>query len=139
MSAVPPDSALPEPPDGTLEWCLVELMGHRRVAGYVREVTVAGAGFLRIDIPGDDDPAGSGRLGATQLVSPTSVYAIHPTTEDVARAMADDWHHEPVQRWELPAAVTALTGRAAGPDLDDTDEADFDSDYDSDYDDEAGL
>ena len=32
-------------------WCILEVMGHRRIAGFVREVTVAGAGFLRIDVP----------------------------------------------------------------------------------------
>jgi hypothetical protein len=33
------------------EWCVVELLGHRRLAGYVQEVQLAGTGFLRLDIP----------------------------------------------------------------------------------------
>lgn len=32
-------------------WAILELMGHRRLAGYVREITLAGAGMLRIDVP----------------------------------------------------------------------------------------
>lgn len=32
-------------------WAVLELMGHRRLAGFVREVTIAGAGLLRIDVP----------------------------------------------------------------------------------------
>ena len=80
------------------EWCLVELMGHRRHAARVREVEIAGAGFLRLDEPGLDD--GPGR---TLYVTPSSVYALHPTTEAIVRQMARTWRHEPVQRWELPA------------------------------------
>jgi hypothetical protein len=38
-------------------WAFLELMGHRRLGGYVSEATVAGAGFLRIDVPGDDSGA----------------------------------------------------------------------------------
>lgn len=37
-------------------WAILELMGHRRLGGYVSEATVAGAGFLRIDVPGDERP-----------------------------------------------------------------------------------
>jgi hypothetical protein len=86
------------------EWCLIELMGHRRVAARVREVTLAGAGMLRLD-----EPATDSEPGRTQYVAPASVYALHPTTEEVVTAMAARWRTAPVQRWELPAM-------AAGPD-----------------------
>ena len=33
------------------QWCLLELMGHRKLAGFVREVSVGGAAMLRIDVP----------------------------------------------------------------------------------------
>lgn len=80
------------------EWCIVELLGHRRLAGRVREVQLAGAGFLRLDIPAAGaDPA------RTQFVSPASVYALHPTDEATARRAAAAWRPAPVQRWELPA------------------------------------
>lgn len=75
-------------------WAIVELLGHRRLSGHVTEATIAGAGFLRIDIPD----------GQTQFVSPGSVYALHPVTEDVARRFASRTRPEPVQRWELPEA-----------------------------------
>jgi hypothetical protein len=32
-------------------WAVLELMGHRRIAGRITEVTIGGAGFLRIDVP----------------------------------------------------------------------------------------
>ena len=75
------------------EWCVVELLGHRRVVGRVREATFP-AGFLRIDEPG----------GRTQLVSPGALYAMHPVTEAVASKLAGDWRSEPVSRWELERA-----------------------------------
>lgn len=32
-------------------WALVELMGHQRIAGLVSEQTIAGKGFIRVDVP----------------------------------------------------------------------------------------
>lgn len=32
-------------------WAILELMGHRRLAGHVRAVEIAGAGMLRLDVP----------------------------------------------------------------------------------------
>lgn len=81
------------------EWCIVELLGHRRLAGRVREVQLAGAGMLRLDVP-----ATSGHAEQTQYVAPGSVYALHPTTEAIATAVAAQCRPQPVQRWELPAA-----------------------------------
>jgi len=80
-------------------WCVLELMGHRRLGGYVREQQIAGAGFLRIDVPGDAEP----EVIATQFYPPSSVYCITPTTEVMARAVAKGNRPEPVHRWELSA------------------------------------
>lgn len=83
------------------EWCIVELLGHRRLAGHVREVQLAGTGFLRLDIPeANGDPA------RTQFIAPGSVYALHPVDETTARAAAAAWRPAPVQRWELPALTS---------------------------------
>ncbi len=77
------------------EWVIVELMGHRRLAGRLTEVEIAGKGFLRLDIP--TEPR------ATQYYSPAAVYAITPATEETARRAATLGRIEPVHRWELPA------------------------------------
>lgn len=82
--------------DGFAEWAIVELMGHRRLAGYLSAVEIAGKGFLRLDIPGE--PA------ATQLYNPAAVYAITPTSELTARRVAALSQPAPVQRWELSPA-----------------------------------
>lgn len=101
------------------EYCIVELLGHRRVAARVREQTVAGHGFLRLDEPTVGDTP-----GRTQLVSPSAVYALHPTTEAIVSAMAAKWRTEPVARWELPAGPS----RVVEPDDDDDDEGADDDD-----------
>lgn len=81
------------------EWCVVELRGYRRHAARVREVTIAGAGMLRLD-----EPATEQTPARTQYVSPSAVYALHPVTEDVVQALAAQWHTEPVFHYELPRA-----------------------------------
>lgn len=79
-------------------WAILELMGHRRLAGYVTEQEIAGAGMLRIDVPGEGE-----EVQATQFYSPSSLYCLTPVTEEVARGLAARTRPAPVQRWELPA------------------------------------
>lgn len=43
-------------------WAILELMGHRRLAGYVSECEVAGTKLLRIDVP---DSSGKAALTPT--------------------------------------------------------------------------
>jgi hypothetical protein len=99
----PVEPAQPEQPAGAeqsfAQWAIVELMGHRRLAGYLTEQELAGKGFLRLDVPGPN-----GATVATQLYSPAAVYCITPTTEDLARRVAAASQPEPVRRWELEAA-----------------------------------
>jgi hypothetical protein len=94
-------------------WCILELLGHRRLAGYVREVELAGVGMLRIDVPGED-----GRPVATQFYGPSSLYALTPTTEEIARAVAARSRPEPVQRWELPAPAKPEEGQDTPSEVD---------------------
>lgn len=85
--------------------CIVEMLGHRRVAGRVREVQLAGAGFLRLDVPATD-----GRAAQTQYIAPGSVYALHPVDEATAAAVAAHCRPEPAHRWELPTAAPGVSG-----------------------------
>jgi len=68
-------------------WCVLEVMGHRRLSGHVQEVTMAGAGFLRIDVYHGKDEAPA----ATQFYPPASVYCLTPTTEEAARKASAPW------------------------------------------------
>lgn len=99
-------------PDGEkfAGWAVLELMGHRRLAGYVQEVELAGQGMLRLDIP-DEVPATDGEQTgyapiATQFYSPGSVYCLTPCTEDAARAVAARSYVRPPAMLGLPAPVT---------------------------------
>lgn len=83
------------------EWCILELMGHRRLAGLVTEVEIGGASFLRLDVPEKEDEG----MVATQFYSPAAVYCITPMTEEIAREVAKENGPEPVHRWELGALV----------------------------------
>jgi hypothetical protein len=79
------------------DWAILELMGHRRLAGKVSECQIAGASFVRIDVPAEKEADIS-----TQFYSPQAVYCITPTSEDIARSIASQARPEPVHRWEFP-------------------------------------
>jgi hypothetical protein len=90
-------------------WAILELMGHRRLAGYVQEATIAGGAFVRIDVPRallpDEVAVGApAETAATQFYAPAAVYCITPTSEGTARAVAARSRPTPVQRWELEPA-----------------------------------
>lgn len=82
-------------------WAILELMGHRRLAGYVSEVELAGAGMLRLDIPATVGDGPNENIATTQFYSPSSLYCLTPTTEEVARRAAYLSMPRPVSRWEL--------------------------------------
>lgn len=78
-------------------WAIVEVMGHHRFAGHVSETTIAGAGFVRLDVPE------SGTAQAfSKLFAPASLYAITPVSEAVARELAAGFRAAPVNEWDLP-------------------------------------
>jgi hypothetical protein len=80
-------------------WAVVELMGHRRLAGYVREVSMYGTAMLRVDVPGDD-PA---TAFATQYYGGGSIYALTPCTEEIARNLSKHARETPEAiRYALP-------------------------------------
>lgn len=87
-----------EPENGYEGWSILELFGHRRLGGFVRSTEIAGAGFFRIDIPGEKD----GEMHSTQYYSPSSVYGLTPVDEAAAKVVARQSRTPPVQQWELP-------------------------------------
>jgi hypothetical protein len=83
-------------------WAIVELMGHRRLAGQVAQAEQYGTAMLRLDVFTDgDEPI------ATQFYGGSAVYCVTPTTEPLARAVASRDQPRPVAAWELPRAPTA--------------------------------
>lgn len=82
------------------EWAIVELMGHRRLAGHVSDVPMFGTSMLRLRVPAKD-PAGGWR--AEQFYGAPAIYCVTPCDEDTARKAANPptWEEE---RAELEAA-----------------------------------
>lgn len=77
------------------QWAILELMGHRRLAGKVTDAEIGGGSFIRIDMPMKDGST------STQFYSPGAVYCITPTTEEIARKMSLAYQPEPVSQWEF--------------------------------------
>lgn len=77
-------------------WCLVELLGHQRIAGRCTEQNIAGSNMLRVDVP-----ATNNQPVFTRFFSFGAIYAINPVTEEVASQVADRLEISPVQPWEL--------------------------------------
>ena len=100
-------------------WALVELFGRQRISGLVSEQQVAGAGFVRVDVP-----AVNGIPGYTKLYYPSAIYGITPCGEQEAKRAAEYLHERPIQPYMvgLPAPV--------GAELDDGTEEDGDDSID---------
>lgn len=79
------------------QWAILELMGHRRLAGLVSEVERYGEKVCRIDIPKADGSF------VTQFYGGKAIYCETPTTEDVARKIASFSQPRPVTPFELTA------------------------------------
>lgn len=86
-------------------WAVVELMGHRRIAGHVSEAAQYGTAMIRVDVPGEDGAT------ITQFYGGNSIYCLSPVTEDVARAVARRNQPAPVSPYEIlpPKAMPAPT------------------------------
>ncbi len=79
------------------QWVIIELFGHQRFAGHLSQANWP-PGFGRLEIPATD-----GHDAVTQLINPSSIYRLTPTTEAIATAVAAQCRPAPVHRWELPA------------------------------------
>lgn len=81
-------------------WAIMELLGHRRLAGFVTVVELAGTPMFRLDVSGEVY-AGEETGQATQFIGAGSLYALTPTTEETARAVAAKNRPAPVHAWEF--------------------------------------
>ena len=85
-------------------WAVLELMGHRQRVGFVQEVEIAGGKMLRIDIPTETGDV-------SEFYGVSSVYAMRPCEEDVARDLAKRYGYPPPIR---PVAYRDGDPRAIG-------------------------
>lgn len=87
---------------------IVEIMGHRRLAGVVSEVDFAGVKLLRVDVPSEPP--------ATQFYGGSAIFCVTPCTEaTMLEAVAAVRIPEPVHRWELPRAAEPMRPGSYNP------------------------
>lgn len=86
------------------QWAILELMGHRRLAGLVSEQEAFGTAMCRIDVPQDEG------MMMTQFYGGSSIYALTPVSEEVARAFARRNVVRPITVYDL--ALPAPSSRA---------------------------
>lgn len=82
------------------QWAIVELMGHKVVAGYVAKSEMFGKPLLRVDVP-----ATSLYSAYTQFYGIDAVYCITPVSEAVAKTVAESHKIDPVSVY-TPELVT---------------------------------
>ena len=109
-------------PEKFESWAIVELMGHRRIAGRVSEQVIGGQALLRIDvcecpeIPSKEvvrwgEKHVTEALPAipayTQFYGVSSVYCLSPTTEEIATRVTQQQRERPVALFDTSAVRTA--------------------------------
>lgn len=82
-------------------WAILELFGHRKLAGQVSDVELFGAKMCRIDIPTEPP--------VTQFYGGSAIYGVTPTTEELATRFArQNAAPMPINAWELQESRPAL-------------------------------
>jgi hypothetical protein len=92
-------------------WFIVEQMGHKRLVGFVTEQTIAGKGFLRVDVPAAEGDTNQ----VTQFISPDTIYCLTPTSEELARRAAKLSRVAPISLYELPAPSAGVPAPNPSP------------------------
>jgi len=86
-------------------WAIIELFGRNAIAGRVSEQSVGGSPFVRVDVPAVDDD----HPPFTKLFGAKAIYAITPTTEELATVAARSLEVRPVLTWIVPEAPAGVT------------------------------
>lgn len=77
------------------KWCIVELMGHAKIAGRCTEENLAGVNMLRVDVPETaKHPA------FTKFFGGSSIYAVTPVDQNTAILAAQSLESTPVNSWQ---------------------------------------
>lgn len=108
-------------------WAIVEMLGHKKLAGFVSEQTIAGAALIRVDVPATpEDRRWQATAAYTKLIGVASIYCMTPCTEEVARLAARE-----IERYNDPLPVALPEERrlaAAAVDAEQFDDDDEDND-----------
>jgi hypothetical protein len=82
------------------QWGIVELMGHKVVAGFISKSEMLGKPMLRVDVP-----ATSAYPAFTQFYGDSAIYCVTFTSEEVASRTAESTKVNPVSVY-VPDLVT---------------------------------
>jgi hypothetical protein len=104
--------------------CIVELMGHNRIAGLVSEQELGGTKFVRVDVPEIE-----GQQAFTKLYGAAAIYAVTPTDEATMLQAVRAFRSVPIERWTLDVVPTRAL-------LHDPEDYDYSDDGDDEDDDE---
>lgn len=112
-------------------WCLIELFGHQREAGYVTTQYFGDKAMFQVDVPEIPEhqetlqapkwaergllPAGSvisreAIPGRTRLINPGAVYAMNPATEIAVRAAIAQSERRDIKVISMPGVAQLETG-----------------------------
>jgi hypothetical protein len=80
------------------QWALVELYGHNRIVGKVKEASIGGCSFVRVDVPEIGD-----KKGFTRYFGNNAIYSISPLDKEIAMQLLSSCQPEPVKPYELVA------------------------------------
>jgi len=78
-------------------FALVEMFGHQKMVGLVRETKIAGAGFLQVDSLDEN-----GKFAFSRYLGPSAIYAINPISKEMAEALAKTYQPIPVHEFDVP-------------------------------------
>lgn len=93
-------------------WAVIEIMGHKRFAGFVSEQLIAGSALVRVDVPetkhrrhtygapGDVAAREITKPAYSKLIGVASIYCITPCDEAIARRAAVE-----IERYNDPLPV----------------------------------
>lgn len=99
------------------QWAVVEIMGHRKFAGFVSELSIGGTSFVRVDIPEVTARDGEVMPSFTKIFGAGSIYCISPCTEETARAFACQIRSRAFDLYEAPRLE--MSAKKAADDNDD--------------------
>jgi hypothetical protein len=88
------------------QWAILELFGHRVLAGRVSEVERFGGKLCRIEVPIGPAPGSGEESFVAQEYGHGAIYCLTPCAEEVARAQA--WRSHALLRPLLPAGSGAI-------------------------------
>lgn len=77
-------------------WGILELFGHKKIAGRISEQSIGAITLIRVDVPGEGD-----QPGFTKMFGGSAIYGLTPTDELTARAAARSFEEKPLECYTI--------------------------------------